>query len=85
MADTGIPDGIKCDLQGNVYSGCNDGVNVVSKIRPLLAAYHEIADHDHLSMTVESGWNTPRQDCDTGWRGQLLLHTQRRVGGVERD
>ncbi|KAK4539676.1 hypothetical protein LTR36_010439 [Oleoguttula mirabilis] len=28
MADCGIPDGIKCDLQGNVYSGCNDGVNV---------------------------------------------------------
>ncbi|KAK5119250.1 hypothetical protein LTR85_007864 [Meristemomyces frigidus] len=28
MADFGIPDGIKCDLKGNVYSGCNDGVNV---------------------------------------------------------
>jgi len=28
MADCGIPDGIKCDLQDNVYSGCNDGVNV---------------------------------------------------------
>jgi gluconolactonase len=28
MADVGIPDGIKCDMQGNVYSGCNDGVNV---------------------------------------------------------
>lgn len=30
MADTGIPDGIKCDLAGNVYSGCGDGVNVWS-------------------------------------------------------
>ncbi|KAL3455922.1 protein AkeP [Aspergillus heterothallicus] len=30
MADTGIPDGIKCDLQGNVYSGCGDGINVWS-------------------------------------------------------
>lgn len=30
MADStiGIPDGIKCDLQGNVYSGCGDGVHV---------------------------------------------------------
>ncbi|KAK4978515.1 hypothetical protein LTR66_010545 [Elasticomyces elasticus] len=28
MADVGIPDGIKCDLEGNVYSGCGDGVNV---------------------------------------------------------
>lgn len=24
----GIPDGIKCDLEGNVYSGCGDGVHV---------------------------------------------------------
>lgn len=30
MADTGAPDGIKCDLQGNVYSGCGDGINVWS-------------------------------------------------------
>ena len=30
MADTGVPDGIKCDVQGNVYSGCGDGVNVWS-------------------------------------------------------
>lgn len=26
----GIPDGIKCDLRGNVYSGCGDGVAVWS-------------------------------------------------------
>lgn len=30
MADCGIPDGIKCDVQGNVYSGCGDGVHVWS-------------------------------------------------------
>ena len=30
MADTGIPDGIKCDVQGNVYSGCGDGINIWS-------------------------------------------------------
>lgn len=28
LADAGIPDGIKCDMMGNVYSGCGDGVNV---------------------------------------------------------
>lgn len=28
MADTPIPDGIKCDVDGNVYSGCGDGVHV---------------------------------------------------------
>ncbi|KAF4439258.1 hypothetical protein F53441_12639 [Fusarium austroafricanum] len=30
MADTGIPDGIKCDTNGNVYSGCGDGVSIWS-------------------------------------------------------
>lgn len=30
FADNGIPDGIKCDVHGNVYSGCGDGVNVWS-------------------------------------------------------
>ena len=28
FADSGCPDGIKCDTEGNVYSGCGDGVNV---------------------------------------------------------
>lgn len=27
-ADNGAPDGIKCDLFGNVYAGCGDGINV---------------------------------------------------------
>ena len=26
--DTGAPDGIKCDVFGNVYSGCGDGINI---------------------------------------------------------
>lgn len=30
FADAGIPDGIKCDTDGNVYSGCGDGVHVWS-------------------------------------------------------
>lgn len=30
MGDKGIPDGIKCDMNGNVYSGCGDGVNIWS-------------------------------------------------------
>lgn len=30
MADTGVPDGIKCDVHGNVYAGCGDGLNVWS-------------------------------------------------------
>jgi gluconolactonase len=30
MTDAPIPDGIKCDVLGNVYSGCGDGVHVWS-------------------------------------------------------
>ena len=30
MPDTGVPDGIKCDEAGNVYSGCGDGIHVWS-------------------------------------------------------
>jgi gluconolactonase len=30
FADSSIPDGIKCDMEGNVYSGCGDGINVWS-------------------------------------------------------
>lgn len=29
-AEVGIPDGIKCDTDGNVYSGCGDGIHVWS-------------------------------------------------------
>lgn len=30
MSDNGIPDGIKTDRDGNVYSGCGDGIQVWS-------------------------------------------------------
>jgi gluconolactonase len=30
FAGNGIPNGVKCDMDGNVYSGCGDGVNVWS-------------------------------------------------------
>jgi gluconolactonase len=28
FAAEGLPDGIKCDVHGNVYSGCGDGVEI---------------------------------------------------------
>ncbi|KAH7093325.1 hypothetical protein FB567DRAFT_557300 [Paraphoma chrysanthemicola] len=37
LADTGIPDGIKCDMVGNVYSGCGDGLSIWSPGGVLLA------------------------------------------------
>lgn len=35
-ADCGWPDGIKCDMKGNVYSGCGDGVHIWSPSGVLL-------------------------------------------------
>jgi gluconolactonase len=37
MADVGVPDGIKVDTDGNVYSGCGDGLNIWSPGGVLLA------------------------------------------------
>lgn len=34
--DKGFPDGIKCDVLGNVYSGCGDGVHVFPLYLPIL-------------------------------------------------
>lgn len=45
-ADTGIPDGIHTDTEGNVYSACSDGVNVWNREGVLLG-----------KMVVEGGSN----------------------------
>lgn len=37
MADCGVPDGIKCDAYGNVYSGCGDGLNIWNPAGRLIA------------------------------------------------
>ncbi|KAG5925930.1 hypothetical protein E4U42_003810 [Claviceps africana] len=36
MADAGVPDGIKCDVHGNVYTGAGDGLNIWSPDGTLL-------------------------------------------------
>lgn len=28
VADIGVPDGIECDMSGNVYAACADGLNI---------------------------------------------------------
>ncbi|PPR00677.1 hypothetical protein CVT24_000965 [Panaeolus cyanescens] len=38
-ADTGIPDGVQVDADGNVYAGCGDGVQVWSKKGVLLGKF----------------------------------------------
>ncbi len=36
FAAEGFPDGIKCDIHGNVYSGCSDGVEVWNQAGTLI-------------------------------------------------
>ncbi|KAF9463880.1 calcium-dependent phosphotriesterase [Collybia nuda] len=38
-ADTGIPDGLEVDLEGNVYAGCGDGVQVWNDVGTLLGKF----------------------------------------------
>ena len=45
--DTGVPDGIQIDINGNVYSGCGDGVQVRPRLRP-----HSARDPDHLNASI---------------------------------
>lgn len=40
VSDTGIPDGVKLDRDGNVYSGCGDGLNVWAPSGDLIGKIH---------------------------------------------
>jgi gluconolactonase len=64
MADSTIPDGIKTDLNGNVYSGCGDGVNVWSPGGELLGR-----------ILVEGG---VANFC-FGWNGEMFLLNENRL------
>ena len=64
MADSGIPDGIKFDTHGNVYSGCGDGVNVWSPGGVLLGR-----------IVLEGG----AANFCFGYRGELFILNEYRL------
>lgn len=39
FAAAGFPDGIKCDVHGNVYAGCGDGVEVWNPAGSLIGTF----------------------------------------------
>jgi len=52
FCDSGIPDGIKCDVEGNVYSGCNGGVFVWNPEGTLISKIwvdHEVPNFNFVS------------------------------------
>ena len=50
--DTGIPDGIQIDKNGNVYAGCGDGVQV----RVIFSALHPSFFFGLLSFLISCGF-----------------------------
>ncbi|KAK5173976.1 uncharacterized protein LTR77_001055 [Saxophila tyrrhenica] len=73
--DSGVPDGIKCDERGNVYSGCGDGVHVWDAQGTLLGkiyAGNVVANFNF----VEGGiWMMAAEKlffCEIGVKGALV-------------
>jgi gluconolactonase len=73
MADKGAPDGIKCDLQGNVYSGCGDGVNVWSPGGVLLGRI--LVDGGVANFCFGKKGEIFLLNETKLWRAQLAEHT----------
>lgn len=68
MADTGIPDGIKNDVFGNVYAGCGDGINAWSAGGVLLG-----------KILVENG----ASNFAFGKNGELFIMNENRLWRAE--
>jgi gluconolactonase len=50
-ADSGVPDGIQLDTQGNVYSGCGDGINVWNSQGTLIGKFYLNSTTPELMFT----------------------------------
>ncbi|PYH95507.1 calcium-dependent phosphotriesterase [Aspergillus ellipticus CBS 707.79] len=68
MADTGIPDGIKTDMDGNVYAGCGDGINVWSSGGVLLG-----------KILIEDGVS----NFSFGRNGQLFIMNEEKLWSAQ--
>ena len=64
----GVPDGIKCDEAGNVYSGCGDGVS--HPVEPYGFGFVLMV----IGTRMGPERNAPRQNMDEGCSSQLQLH-----------
>lgn len=78
-ADTGIPDGIQLDANGNVYSGCGDGVQV------MLTLASAWPDTDSLDLGMERGWHTSWKVLFGYYIRQHGLRRQGKIGYTGRD
>ena len=56
FCDVGIPDGIKCDEEGNVYSGCGDGVHCWDANGTLIGKIYTGGVVANFNFTKEGIW-----------------------------
>lgn len=80
-ADTGIPDGIQLDTNGNVYSGCGDGVQVMLMLASILLW----TDTDSFDLGMERGWHPPWKVLFGYYIRQHGLCRQGKIGYTGRD
>lgn len=80
MADTGIPDGIKCDIHGNVYSGYGGGITIWSPGGVLLG---KILVHSGAANFCFGGDGDMFILKEHGlWRAQLAASTKGALLGI---
>ncbi|GAB7362504.1 hypothetical protein MBLNU230_g2825t1 [Neophaeotheca triangularis] len=74
FCDVGVPDGIKCDEAGNVYSGCGDGVHVWSPDGTLIGKIRTDTVVGNFNFAREGMWIFGEEKlfwCRLGKKGAL--------------
>jgi gluconolactonase len=75
FCDSGVPDGIKCDEEGNVYSGCGDGVHVWSPQGTLIGKIVTGGCVANFCWSKEGMWMFGEEElylCKFGAKGALV-------------
>lgn len=75
FCDSGIPDGIKCDVDGNVWSGCGDGVHVWAPDGTLLGKVYVGGVIANFNFTKEGIWMMAEEKlffAEVGVKGCLV-------------
>jgi gluconolactonase len=75
FCDAGVPDGIKCDEEGNVYSGCGDGVHVWDKQGTLIGKIVTGGCVANFCWSKEGMWMFGEEElylCKFGAKGALV-------------
>lgn len=74
FVDVGVPDGIKCDELGNVYSGCGDGVHVWNAEGTLIGKIYTGGVVANFNFAKEGMWLMAEEKmfhCELGVKGCL--------------